>query len=67
VKAGATDFVFLDECDVHAELSCADGGRVATTSAAQHDEVKVEFSHVILLLRGVRSRRVDVKILRYFR
>jgi hypothetical protein len=46
VEAGTTQLVLFDEGDVHAELAGTNGGRVATTSAAEYDEVKVEFSHV---------------------
>jgi hypothetical protein len=46
VEAGTTQLVLFDQSDIHAEFARTDGSRVAATSAAEYDEVKVEFSHV---------------------
>jgi len=47
VQAGAAELVFLNQGDTHAEFGGADGGRVATATAAQDDEIEcaAAFTH----------------------
>lgn len=47
VEAGAAEVrVFFDDCDFEAELSCADGGYVATWACADYDDVKSVVCHI---------------------
>jgi hypothetical protein len=45
VKAGAANFVFLNESNAHPELTGTKSGRIAATSCAKDDQIKSVLSH----------------------